>query len=90
MTVIAQRVRRFVPTGRRQETARVVCPVDNWSFAPKFTNGVCPLCGYKPEGVEFHAPFGGDKASGQGPREQGRAAREFYTSTATITITPPA
>ncbi|TML79249.1 MAG: hypothetical protein E6G04_06255 [Actinobacteria bacterium] len=57
MTVIAQRVRRFVPTGRRQETARVVCPVDNWSFAPKFTNGVCPLCGYKPEGVEFHAPF---------------------------------
>ena len=57
MTVIAQRVRRFVPTGRRQETARVVCPIDNWPFAPKFTNGVCPLCGYKPEGVEFHAPF---------------------------------
>jgi acyl-CoA reductase-like NAD-dependent aldehyde dehydrogenase len=40
-------------------------------------------------GVEFHAPFGGDKASGLGPREQGRAAREFYTST-TIAITPPA
>jgi aldehyde dehydrogenase (NAD+) len=40
-------------------------------------------------GVDFHAPFGGDKASGQGPREQGRAAREFYTSTATITFAPP-
>ncbi len=41
-------------------------------------------------GVDFHAPFGGDKASGHGGREQGRAAREFYTSTATITIAPPA
>jgi aldehyde dehydrogenase (NAD+) len=41
-------------------------------------------------GLDFHAPFGGDKASGIGPREQGRAAREFYTSTATITIAPPA
>jgi hypothetical protein len=57
MTVIAQRVRRFIPTGRREDTARVVCPNDNWSFAPKFTGGVCPLCGYKPEGVDFHAPF---------------------------------
>ena len=40
-------------------------------------------------GVDFHAPFGGDKASGHGGREQGRAAREFYTATATITIAPP-
>jgi len=40
-------------------------------------------------GVDFHAPFGGDKASGLGPREQGRTAREFYTSTTTITVGPP-
>ena len=40
-------------------------------------------------GVDFHAPFGGDKGSGHGGREQGRAAREFYTSTTTITIAPP-
>jgi alpha-ketoglutaric semialdehyde dehydrogenase len=40
-------------------------------------------------GVDFHAPFGGDKESGLGPREQGRAAREFYTTTATVTIAPP-
>jgi alpha-ketoglutaric semialdehyde dehydrogenase len=39
-------------------------------------------------GVDFHVPFGGDKASGFGPREQGRAAREFYTSTRTILISP--
>ena len=57
MTVLSQRVRRFVPSRGRADVARVVCPVDDWSFAPKYTNGVCPLCGYKPEGVEFHAPF---------------------------------
>ncbi len=37
-------------------------------------------------GVDFHVPFGGDKDSSLGPREQGRAAREFYTSTQTMTI----
>jgi acyl-CoA reductase-like NAD-dependent aldehyde dehydrogenase len=39
-------------------------------------------------GVDFHAPFGGDKESSYGPREQGPAARDFYTHTATVTITP--
>lgn len=35
-------------------------------------------------GGEPHVPFGGSKASGYGPREQGRAAREFYTESATV------
>lgn len=39
-------------------------------------------------GVDFYAPFGGEKASSFGPREQGKAAREFYTSVRTVTITP--
>jgi aldehyde dehydrogenase (NAD+) len=39
-------------------------------------------------GVDFHAPFGGEKDSSFGPREQGKAAREHYTSTHTITIGP--
>lgn len=39
-------------------------------------------------GVDYHAPFGGSKASSIGPREQGLAAREFYTETRTILITP--
>jgi aldehyde dehydrogenase (NAD+) len=34
-------------------------------------------------GVDYHAPFGGRGASSQGAREQGRAAREFYTATVT-------
>jgi acyl-CoA reductase-like NAD-dependent aldehyde dehydrogenase len=39
-------------------------------------------------GVDLHVPFGGEKASGYGPREQGRAAREFYTTTRTVLISP--
>src|SRR4051794_34694625 len=39
-------------------------------------------------GVDFHAPFGGEKQSSFGPREQGKAARELYPSTHTITIGP--
>src|SRR5665648_480051 len=41
-------------------------------------------------GVDFHAPFGGDKASSYGPREQGTAGPQFYTRTTTVTLTPPA
>jgi aldehyde dehydrogenase (NAD+) len=39
-------------------------------------------------GVDFHAPFGGEKRSSIGPREQGKAARDFYTATRTIAISP--
>jgi acyl-CoA reductase-like NAD-dependent aldehyde dehydrogenase len=37
-------------------------------------------------GVDPHAPFGGTKASGSGLREQGFAAKEFYTSWQTVQI----
>ena len=39
-------------------------------------------------GVDFHALFGGAKQSSYGPREQGLAARDFYTETRTVTIVP--
>jgi len=39
-------------------------------------------------GVDYLAPFGGEKDSSFGPREQGKAARDFYTSTRTITVLP--
>jgi alpha-ketoglutaric semialdehyde dehydrogenase len=35
-------------------------------------------------GAEVHVPFGGIKASGWGPHEQGRAALEFYTELVTL------
>jgi len=34
-------------------------------------------------GVDYHVPFGGTKSSSYGPREQGFAAVEFYTTTKT-------
>ena len=37
-------------------------------------------------GAEPHVPFGGMKASGWGGREQGRAARDFYTETRTVYV----
>jgi aldehyde dehydrogenase (NAD+) len=37
-------------------------------------------------GVDFYAPFGGEKDSSYGPREQGTAALDFYGTTRTVTI----
>jgi aldehyde dehydrogenase (NAD+) len=37
-------------------------------------------------GVDPHAPFGGVKASSSGSREQGSAAREFYTEIRTVQV----
>ncbi len=39
-------------------------------------------------GVDYYAPFGGEGHSSFGPREQGRGAREFFTSSTTTTIVP--
>ncbi len=39
-------------------------------------------------GVDPHAPFGGVKGSSSGSREQGRAARDFYTEIKTVQIHP--
>lgn len=39
-------------------------------------------------GVDPHAPFGGMKGSSSGTREQGTAAREFYTEIKTVQINP--
>jgi aldehyde dehydrogenase (NAD+) len=39
-------------------------------------------------GVDPHAPFGGVKGSSSGSREQGPAAREFYTEIRTVQVNP--
>ena len=36
------------------------------------------------DGADPHVPFGGAKKSGLGPKEQGGAAREFFTHTTTV------
>jgi hypothetical protein len=30
---------------------QVHCEFDDWDFAPRFTDGACPLCGWRPEGI---------------------------------------
>lgn len=40
-------------------------------------------------GAEPHVPFGGMKGSSSYSREQGKAARDFYTQTKTVYIDPP-
>lgn len=37
-------------------------------------------------GVDFHAPFGGERLSSAGPREQGKAALGFFTTERTVAI----
>jgi aldehyde dehydrogenase (NAD+) len=39
-------------------------------------------------GVDFWAPFGGERDSSYGQREQGLAALDFYASTRTVTLAP--
>jgi alpha-ketoglutaric semialdehyde dehydrogenase len=39
-------------------------------------------------GVDFYLPFGGERDSSCGTREQGKAAQEFYTALHTVTIAP--
>jgi aldehyde dehydrogenase (NAD+) len=39
-------------------------------------------------GVDPHAPFGGMKGSSSGSREQGTAARDFYTEIKTVQVNP--
>ncbi|MCX2968597.1 MULTISPECIES: aldehyde dehydrogenase family protein [Streptomyces] len=41
-------------------------------------------------GVDFHLPFGGEKGSSYGMREQGHAAMDFYTSSRTVSLLPAA
>lgn len=42
---------------RRAPEEMAHCPVDGWDYPPRYTDGVCPLCGRKPEGIEVRAPW---------------------------------
>ena len=37
--------------------ARVHCEFDDWDFAPRYTDGACPLCGWRPEGETAGPPL---------------------------------
>ena len=46
----------------------------------------CVMVNLPTAGTDYHVPFGGTRASSYGPREQGRAAVEFYTQMKTSYI----
>jgi aldehyde dehydrogenase (NAD+) len=54
-------------------------------FSRAIASGVVHINSQTP-GAEIHVPFGGVKASGWGPHEQGRAAVEFYTDPVTVYV----
>ena len=45
---------RILGTG---DGVRVRCAFDDWEFSPRYTDGVCPLCGWRPEGVAETLPL---------------------------------
>ncbi len=33
------------------------CEVDDWEFHPRYTDGACPLCGWRPADVTTEPPL---------------------------------
>lgn len=44
---------------RREDEPAAHCPNDDWEFAPRYTDGVCPICGWRPPGVRVEPPLAG-------------------------------
>src|SRR5262249_41134664 len=55
------------------------------TYIPRIEAGLVRVNG-DTTGVDPHAPFGGFKGSSSGSREQGPAAREFYTEIKTVQV----
>lgn len=41
---------------RRADEIVAHCPTDDFDFRPQYTNGRCPLCGWRPEGKRIDPP----------------------------------
>ena len=47
-------IRRF----RREDDDVIAhCPYDDWDFPPRYTDGACPICGWRPEGIDVEPPL---------------------------------
>ena len=40
---------------RRHPDPQAICPVDQWAFTPRYTEGRCPLCDWEAPGGEAYA-----------------------------------
>ena len=45
-------LRRLGRAGRPAN--RAYCEADQWAFDPRYTQGQCPICGWKPEGARAY------------------------------------
>ncbi len=36
---------------RTRSAVRAYCELDKWAFDPRYTQGRCPICGWRPEGA---------------------------------------
>jgi aldehyde dehydrogenase (NAD+) len=57
------------------------------TFAREIRAGVVKV-NQESAGIEFHVPFGGQKQSSNGSREQGKVARDFFTTWKTVYVDP--
>lgn len=55
MSAVLDRARGLF--GRREDDVVVHCPNDDWDFRPRYTDGVCPLDGWRPPGVDTSPPW---------------------------------
>jgi hypothetical protein len=39
---------------RRRSDPQAICPVDQWAFTPRYTEGRCPLCDWQAPGGESY------------------------------------
>lgn len=42
-------VEHWARGARAAQTASCHCELDDWDFDPRYTEGVCPICGWQPE-----------------------------------------
>lgn len=51
LSTVAARLRDLLSALVGRDGGRAICPVDDWAFTPRDTDGVCPLCGWRPPGA---------------------------------------
>jgi hypothetical protein len=42
---------------RDRDEAIAHCPNDDWDFMPRYTDGVCPIDGWRPENIDYNEPL---------------------------------
>jgi hypothetical protein len=63
MSAVVRRFSRSLPQldswleRRDSAETKVVCPIDQWAFRPRYTDGRCPICGWEAPSSVVRLPF---------------------------------